>query len=164
MADGEGGQLTIAGASHALWVPLASLKSKSNFRRQQRNSSWSRLSSFEDGVARLLMAVRGYSWPLGDQELAVASRPHVVASVLARTMLDAGNLSKSVLDAAQGVLYHTDASVRCVQEFAQRANRDQNGAVGFAVCETSTPTSAELLALSYKLSAEVLAVWDAHTL
>lgn len=159
-----GATLEVVNASHALWVPVPALKSKSNFRRELRGSAWGSIRSFEDDLAKLLLGARGFSWPLGDKSAKVSDRPHVVACVLARTLIDAGNLSKSVHDAAEGVIYHTDASVRCTMEFAERAGKNQHGAVGFAVCSSSDPAAAELLQTTYDLSSKVLSAWQQASL
>jgi hypothetical protein len=115
-------------------VELDQLRSKSNFRRSRGTSGqeWASLRRYEEGVALTLRAVRPGSWDTGEPGLSVSQRPGVIVVIYARTLLDAGNLSKSLLDAAQGVLYVTDASVRAVTEFTERTKIDQRAWAGFA--------------------------------
>lgn len=153
-----GSTFELPGAVAALWVPLPALRSKSNFRRGT-STNWNRLSSFEDDVARLVRAVRPHDWPLGDKDATVAARPAVVACVLGRTTLDAGNLSKSVLDAVQGVVYHSDASVRWTIDFAERAAKDQHGAAGFAVCPNGLDAIG-MLTIAHDLAEATLLAWQ----
>lgn len=153
-----GSVLALPGAVAALWVPLPALRSKSNFRRGT-STNWNRLSSFEDDVARLVRAARPHDWPMGEKEAPVAARPAVVACVLGRTTLDAGNLSKSVLDAVQGVMYHSDASVRWTIDFVERAAKDQHGAAGFAVCAEGTD-AVGMLTVAHDLAKATLLAWQ----
>lgn len=99
-------------------MPFA-VASKSNFRRHRAGSSgsggWARQRSFEAALNALLRCACPSGWELGPATpAAVATRPVVVALIAAETLLDAANLPKSVTDAAEGVLYHNDASVRAV--------------------------------------------------
>lgn len=110
----------------------APIQSKSNFRRHAKSRDWGRFRDFETGLGLQLRAGRPPEWQIADPSLPLARRPVVVAAIWARTTLDAGNLSKSVLDAAQGVLYVTDASVRAVAEMTERAGKDQRAVIAFA--------------------------------
>jgi hypothetical protein len=74
-------------------------------------------------------------------------------------MLDAGNLSKSVLDAVQGVVYHSDASVRGVTELTRRARANQNGVAAFVLLGVDAPES-EVLEVLAELPAALTAVWS----
>jgi Holliday junction resolvase RusA-like endonuclease len=126
-------ELEVPGAGSAFCFPIPDgVQSKSNFRRQRRGGDWGRLSRFEDLVATYARAARPTGWVLGDPDLPVAKRPGVVAVVWARTMLDAGNLSKSVLDALEGVVYVNDNAVRAVVELAERGRSDQSAVVALA--------------------------------
>lgn len=132
----------------AFWVPLPAVRSKSNYRHQRHAGKWDRLRAFEDEVLLTVRAALPDGWDVGDANRPLAERPVVVACVAARTLLDAGNISKSVLDAAQGVVYHSDASVRAVSEFTQRARLDQDGAVGFALLRAGCSDEEVLEVLS----------------
>jgi hypothetical protein len=55
-----------------------------------------------------------------------------VAVTVARSTIDAGNHSKSVLDAAEGVLYVNDAQVAASCAVAERGLKDPYLLVGFA--------------------------------
>jgi len=91
------------------------LRSKSNFRRSQRGSgqsgAWERSKAFEEALGWLVRAARPEGWVLGERSLPLEARPVVVAAIAARSRIDVANFSKSVLDACEGVLYVTDASV-----------------------------------------------------
>lgn len=106
------------------------VKSKSNFRRSA-TSKWSDVSAFESEVGILARQSRPAEWVVDDQEK-LADRPVVVAVISAVTMLDAGNLSKSILDGAEGVLYRNDASVVLVMEHAERSKSGQKAVIAFA--------------------------------
>lgn len=92
-------------------VPL-SLQSKSNFRRFKAGSSRGLSGSFENSVGLLVKSVRPAQWLLGDRDIPVADRPLVVSYIRGKSNIDVANYSKSVLDACQGVLYVSDASVQ----------------------------------------------------
>ena len=92
-------------------VPL-SLQSKSNFRRFKAGSSTSLTGSFENSVGLLVKSARPAQWLIGDRDISVAERPLVVSYIRGKSNLDVANYSKSVLDACQGVLYVSDASVQ----------------------------------------------------
>ena len=129
----SGGELVVAGAESALWFELPQLRSKSNFRRGARSRNWNGLQSFEGDLALTARAVRPMDWPMGDSSKPVAARPGVVAVVFAETLLDTGNATKSVFDALEGVLYHTDASIRAELVITTR-QRQGRCVAGFAVC------------------------------
>lgn len=101
-------------------VPLE-LLSKSNARRYRRGGAPSRDNgSFETSLGWLVRAARPDGWVVGDASVPLSKRPAVVVAVSARSLLDAGNFSKSVLDALEGVLFVNDASVRAVVSLAER--------------------------------------------
>lgn len=115
-------------------VPLE-LRSKSNFRRHQGNAgrgAWKAFKDFEANLALLARQARPLGWELGDAERPLPTRPVVVAFVFARSTLDAANLSKSVLDACEGVVFHNDASVRYCATLGVRTRSDSGGLVAFA--------------------------------
>jgi hypothetical protein len=129
-----GGALTTAETSAAVWFELPQLRSKSNFRRGANTKSWNRLQGFEDELAITARSHRPASWPMGDAAAPVASRPAIIAVVVAETLLDTGNVTKSLYDALEGVLYHTDASIRAELVVTERAKGGRAFAA-FAVCE-----------------------------
>ena len=130
----SGGELCTPTASMALWFELPHLRSKSNFRRGAASRSWSRLQGFEDELAITARSVRPLEWPLGDMAKPVSARPGVVAVVFAQTLLDTGNVTKSMYDALEGVLYHTDASIRAELVVTERL-REGRSVAAFAVCQ-----------------------------
>lgn len=108
------------------------LRSKSNHRTGKR-SDWSRQRAFETYVSDVLRALLPSDWVRpGIEAASVGDRPVVVASIWAATLIDAGNLTKSVLDAGEGLLYRNDAEVCATSQFVQRTRLDQRFAVAFA--------------------------------
>jgi hypothetical protein len=117
--------------------PGTALRSKSNFRRGPRQGAgeWGTLRRFEQTVATTARLACPRSWELGDAAAPVTGRPMIVSVVVARSLLDAGNFSKSLLDACEGVVFHTDASVVASTGLAQRGRLDQGCIAGFARLE-----------------------------
>lgn len=111
------------------------LRSKSNFRRSRRgsggNETWELSKAFEESLGWLVRAARPAAWVLGDRDAVLAERPVVVAAIAARSRIDVANFSKSVLDACEGVLYVTDASVLGVVCLGERGVGDDT-LLGFA--------------------------------
>lgn len=111
------------------------LRSKSNFRRSRRGSTesgaWDRSKVFEESLGWLVRAARPEVWVLGDRDALLAERPVVVAAIAARSRIDVANFSKSVLDACEGVLFVTDASVLGVVCLGERGVGDDT-LLGFA--------------------------------
>lgn len=93
-------------------VPMA-LRSKSNFRRFKSGSgSGGSGGAFERSVGLVVLAARPSAWQVGDAGLPLDQRPLVVSYIRGRSNVDVANYSKSILDACQGVLYVSDASVQ----------------------------------------------------
>lgn len=122
----------------AVWFSVDfPIRSKSNFRRYHGGQvadreRWKTFRQFEDSLGVLCRDALGAGWELGQRDQGVAKRPVVVAYIWARTMLDAANLSKSVLDAVEGLVFLNDASVAAVACAAERVRADQRGLVAFA--------------------------------
>ena len=118
------------------------VRSKSNARRYRTKTGTRRTQAeraaakaekqFTSQTRELARFARPGSWELGPPPPAsVSQRPVVVSSVIAHTLLDATNVPKSLLDACEKVIYHTDATVRGASQLTVRA--DGAGAlVGFA--------------------------------
>lgn len=142
----------------AFWIPLPAVRSKSNYRHMDKGNAWRKLQGFENEVALSARAALPPEWVLGDKSDSVSQRPSVLCCIAARSMLDAGNLSKSVLDAVQGVIYHSDASVRAVTEIVERTSTDQCGAAGFVLLKAGTSEDEVLDALT-ALPRALLTAW-----
>ncbi len=142
----------------AFFIDLPRVRSKSNYRHSRRSNTWSSIQSFEDETRLEAQTVCPEEWQMGDLSDPIPARPGVVACVAARTMLDAGNLSKSVLDAVQGVVYHSDASVRGVTELTRRARANQNGVAAFVLLTADAPES-EVLEVLAELPVALVANW-----
>lgn len=117
--------------------PGTPLKSKSNFRRgnQKGTKGWGSLRQFEHTISTTAKLACPESWEIGDNSAPVATRPMIISVVIARSLLDAGNFSKSLLDACEGVVFHTDASVVASTAIAKRGRISQGCIVGFARLE-----------------------------
>lgn len=118
----------------ALWVELPRVRSKSNFRRGTADAAerWREEQEFRAAVAQVLRIACPPDWELGDAGTAVAARPAVAAAIGAATLLDTGNISKSVLDAGEGILYLTDTQVRSEALWTERRSDNQVGWAAFA--------------------------------
>lgn len=120
-------------------VLLPKMVSKSNYRRGDA-VKWRKNVAFERECALLLRATMPESWSLGDARDSLVERPRVVVAIAAVTLLDAGNISKSLLDAAEGVLYINDASVWAVTQVVSRKKVDQKT----AACFIHVPAGSDL--------------------
>lgn len=122
-----------------LWVTYGGpVLSKANYRRRHGSTtraagqSWAALKTFEHTIALSLRAARPQQWVLPAPTVVLAARPKVVAAILTRGVLDAGNVSKSVLDASEGILVANDAEVAAVTELVARTRSGPGMLVGFA--------------------------------
>jgi hypothetical protein len=131
----------------------APFRSKSNFRRSTTGSGrgeWARQRKFEDDLRLVVAAALPDGWDMGSADHTVANRPVVVMLICARTLLDAANLSKSVPDAVEGLVYHNDASVASVVTLAERTGRAHGGEVAFCRLQPGA-TPGEVLAAGAEL-------------
>lgn len=99
----------------AFWFTVpGTVLSKSNHRRgdsRQGKSTWSAFAGYELDVKGRARDARPAGWVTGSKTEPVADRPRIVAYCFARTLLDTGNIDKSLLDAVQGPVMATDAQV-----------------------------------------------------
>lgn len=130
-------------------VPLR-LRSKSNFRLSHRgsDSAWSEASAFERDLGLLLRQHRPTDWDAGDASRPLADRPVVVSFIAARSTIDVANYSKSVLDALEGVLYVSDASVLASGAVGSRGRAQALMVVGFAQLPAGSGVPAAAAALA----------------
>ena len=108
------------------------LKSKSNFRRSRSKSVWAPYADFEIDTARVVASERPSTWVLPEATVPFKERPLVIAAIVAVSALDAANFSKSLLDALEGVLFVSDASVVGVSSVGVRSRVEQDALLGFA--------------------------------
>jgi len=125
------------------WFDVPStLRSKSNFRRFAAGSSaqqYRQLQQFEETVAWCARTARPRSWELPSTEQPLRQRPTVVFAVAARSSVDAANFSKSVVDACEGVLFATDASVLGVAAVARRGRSHRCGLAAAQLAPAAAP-------------------------
>ena len=118
---------------NAFWVLTENrIKSKSNFRRSSSSVAWRANQEFETSLALSLRAARPLSWPVVEADIKIGDRPVFVAVTFAKSTIDAGNHSKSVLDAAEGVIYVNDAQVAASCAVAERGLLDPYLLIAFA--------------------------------
>lgn len=111
-----------------------SVVSKSNHRQDMKSKgSWAKVSAFETSLYWLFKTHVPTEWVLGSIEETIAQRPKIVVALAARCLLDTGNLSKSVLDAAQNVIFHTDASVVSCSEMVYRTKNNPGLIAAFSL-------------------------------
>jgi hypothetical protein len=116
----------------AFWVLVPmQLRSKSNFRRG-RTSEWRSHRSFEEEVAVELRRFLPQSWLTERPEDPLNRRPRYASVIAARSAVDAGNFSKSILDAAEGVVFTNDAQVQVTTALSERGRRDPYLLMAFA--------------------------------
>lgn len=136
-------------SAFAVWIP-GRVRSKSNYRHDKK-AAWSELAAYDEAV---YLAVRQHlpaSWTQpADNSLPASLRGMgafttsepapaspdtvlpVVVHLAARTLLDTGNVSKSVLDALEGLLYANDAHVAAASEHVVRTKTGQGLLASFA--------------------------------
>lgn len=135
---------------NAFWVLTDSrIQSKSNFRRSSGSGAWRSNVEFEQSLAMTLRASRPSDWPNEQYSDPISERPVYVAVTIAKSTIDAGNHSKSVLDAAEGVVYTNDAQVAASCAIAERGLKNPYLLVAFA----SLPPGSNVEAVSAAASA-----------
>lgn len=119
----------------AFWVCVpGKVLSKSNYRNGSgaaARQGWKAVHTYEDNLSLLVRASRPSGWKVPSMDLALSQRPVTVAALVARTTLDTGNISKSILDACQLVLVGNDAEFKAVMEVAERTRKDQGVVAAF---------------------------------
>lgn len=149
-------------------------QSKSNHRHTAGpDKHWAKLKGFAQRVALSARVARPRGWDAGHPAAPVKDRPRIVAFIYARTLLDVGNLDKSILDAVQmptGLSPHgaaralapasvmvSDAQVAWVTEAGERTSERQGVVIAFA----RLPAQANLPAVTaagLALATKVLAL------
>lgn len=150
-------ELTDGPWQQAFWVTVADAVSKSNFRRG--DPGWARYRDFEFDLHAQLRRGLPAGWPAADDAPArVADRPRFVGAFAAIGNLDAANLPKSVADAAEGVVYRTDAQLwACLPVLLRRSPRRPQSWVAFAHVAGG---AAEQIAAAAELARQLVAVAD----
>lgn len=97
------------------------VRSKSNHRASSRSGDWAELRAYSELVHALALSARPEAWDEND----MGGTARYVTALIARTNLDAGNISKSILDALEGALYAKDKQVLITCDAAWPAAKDQ---------------------------------------
>lgn len=132
-----GGPLPM-GARPAFWFTHPGrVLSKANHRhsKDRARGTWDQLAGFEMAVAASARTHLPASWPRPTAGAPLAQRPRFAAYLLARTMLDSGNLDKSVLDALQGSVMVSDAQVSFTASATLATTREQGVFVALVALE-----------------------------
>lgn len=129
----------VDGPYPAFYVSLQTpARSKSNFRSDDQ--SWQSLKEFERVVAARYQLARPGGWQRpADKSTPVGQRPRVVAVFWAATTIDAGNLSKSLLDAGKSVLFLDDAEVAADLSLTTRRQTNRWVLAAFAQLPPGAP-------------------------
>lgn len=116
------------------------VRSKSNYRRRGSHQTWAELAEFSNTISQVLTSARPAGWPDVEVErnLEVASRHMVIGAAYARGLIDTPNLSKSLYDAAEGILYPNDVAVRAEYSAMERGRGNQRLVWGVAVLDPHT--------------------------
>ncbi len=137
----------------AFWVLLPiQLRSKSNFRRGAHRR-WGTYRGFEEELAVEMRRFLPDGWITEEPSSALPTRPRYASVIAARSMIDAGNFSKSVLDACEGVVFTNDAQVQVTTALADRSKKEPYVLVAFAQLAPSTPCHEAARAVSSLLDA-----------
>lgn len=130
----------------AFYVDLpAKLRSKSNYR--QGKKGWGALVTFESVVAAVLAEARPDGWDLGEKKRALKDRPVLVMAVVATSLVDSTNFTKSVADAMEGVLVVNDASILGSATLAERTRDNQRCGVAVAQLPAGSSIADQAVAL-----------------
>lgn len=146
----------------AFWCSLPfPLRSKSNFRRggQRSSAQWQAEQRFRSDVANVVGAALPGGWDPGDAADPVARRPVMVVALVAASPLDTANLSKSVLDALEGLVFVNDAQVRAETAMSERRRGGQSAVLAAARLDPAA-TMDHLAAAAAALTAAALAAWS----
>lgn len=104
------------------------LESKSNFRIKK--SDWAVMKRFESMVSAEVSRALPAQWEIGSREDKLIERPKVACALIAAGRVDNGNISKSILDSLEGLVYINDASV--ISSTSLSASRKESGfSLGF---------------------------------
>lgn len=136
----------------AFWFEVpCEMRSKSNARRgkdPRTREQWRSQKAYESAVAQAARAQLPRGWDVGDPAVGLPRRPQIVSFIFARSAIDAANFSKSTLDAVEGIVYVTDASVRYSGALGIRARKDPVVHVAFARLPASARPQDVLAAAS----------------
>jgi Holliday junction resolvase RusA-like endonuclease len=111
------------------------LRSKSNYRRRPSSSAWSKNREFEQTLALMARSKKPANWQVGLPDSPLKDRPTVIMVLVATSLLDTANLSKSVADALEHELYHNDASIRMLLSTSTRSSHEQRATVLLGLLE-----------------------------
>jgi hypothetical protein len=127
------------------------MRSKSNFRRG-RNSGWASFRRFEDEVAIEVRRFLPEGWEPEPVGTPLGQRPRYASVIAARSVVDAGNFPKSVLDACEGIVFTNDAQVQLVTAVSERGRREPYLLIAFAQLDPSLTIREAALAGSALLT------------
>lgn len=120
-----------------LWIHVPGrVVSKANHRHTTTTShsaSWASIRAYENEISTELRRARPTNWPRPPHTLPPpAHRTQFVAVIAAATAMDVGNISKSVFDAAEQILYTNDKQVVATSELVHRTVTPPGTLISFA--------------------------------
>ena len=121
----------------AFWIKIEdTIKSKSNYRRgNNKVQNWLPYKKFESDLSLIISTKLPKGWKVGSREKSLKERPIIVAVIISQSNLDSSNISKSILDACEGLVYLNDASVKAtitITEKPLKKNQDNKTILAFA--------------------------------
>lgn len=120
-----------------LWIHIPGrVVSKANHRHTTTTShsaSWASIRAYENEISTEVRRARPTNWPRPPHTLPPpAHRTQFVAVIAAATAMDVGNISKSVFDAAEHILYTNDKQVVAASELVHRNVTPPGTLIAFA--------------------------------
>ena len=141
----------------AFWIKIEdTIKSKSNYRRgNNKVQNWLPYRKFENDLSFIISTKLPSNWEIGNREQSLKERPIIVAVIIAQSNLDSSNISKSILDACEGLVYLNDASVKAtitITEKPLKKNQDNKTIVAFALLDNEATLEEQVKASTALLS------------
>ena len=148
-----GGQLTGGPWAGAFWFSLdGPVQSKSNYRQDARSRTrWATHTGYELRVHTAAVKALPTGWDPGRRDQALADRPRMAVFCYATSLLDVGNVNKSIMDALQGRVMVNDNQVAAAMEVGTRDRLGQGVLVAVAALApgaSPTATAAAVAALA----------------
>jgi len=143
-----GGQLGDGPWASAFWFSLdGPVQSKSNYRQDARTRArWATHAGYELRVHTSAVKALPPGWDPGRRDQALADRPRMAVFCYATSLLDTGNVNKSIMDALQGRVMVNDNQVAAALEVGTRDRLGQGVLVAVAALAPGTSPSGAALA------------------
>ena len=155
-----GGHLPGGPWADAFWFTVAgAVQSKSNYRQDARSRGrWATHAGYELRVHTAATRHLPPGWDAGAGARVVACRPQMAVFCYAVSLLDVGNVNKSVMDALQGRVMVNDNQVAAAMEVGRRDRLGQGVLVAVATLDPGQDPAAAAASVS-ALAAAALAAF-----